>query len=231
MKPSAPVDAETGRYWFERWVSRWSNRRARQRRNWELAGVPVPGFTGPLPPPCAGNSLRAGCAEGEVALVSRLWGNAGSPSDGTPSKRCATLDLSRRLRVDGSRPLNFPSIKLSSVAAALAACALACAGVGRLCPGRRHHDCHRQDGRSERRPPTSNSPAPARAGQDSGPSLRMRPPGGGRAIEQTSTERTDYRFPLAIYKPVSAGNVEVVASLQADRRQGRSGWRHCRAAR
>ncbi len=31
---------------------------------------------------------------------------------------------------------------------------------------------------------------------------------GGRAIEQTSTERTDYRFPLAIYQPVSAGNVD-----------------------
>ena len=33
---------------------------------------------------------------------------------------------------------------------------------------------------------------------------------GGLAIEQNSTDRTDYRFPLAIYKPVSARNVEVV---------------------
>ena len=31
----------------------------------------------------------------------RPWGNAGSPIDGLPSKLCATLDLSRRLRVDG----------------------------------------------------------------------------------------------------------------------------------
>ncbi|MEW6454849.1 MAG: hypothetical protein AB1490_29705 [Pseudomonadota bacterium] len=31
----------------------------------------------------------------------------------------------------------------------------------------------------------------------------------GAAIEQTSTDKTDYRFPLAIYKPVSARNVEV----------------------
>jgi hypothetical protein len=31
----------------------------------------------------------------------------------------------------------------------------------------------------------------------------------GRAIEQSSTEKTDYRFPLAIYQPVSAKNVEV----------------------
>ena len=33
---------------------------------------------------------------------------------------------------------------------------------------------------------------------------------GGRAIEQTSTDTTDYRFPLAIYQPVSAANVDVV---------------------
>jgi hypothetical protein len=32
---------------------------------------------------------------------------------------------------------------------------------------------------------------------------------GARAIEQSSTDRTDYRFPLAIYQPVSAKNLEV----------------------
>jgi len=32
---------------------------------------------------------------------------------------------------------------------------------------------------------------------------------GGRAIEQASTERTDYRFPLAIYNPVTAKNLDV----------------------
>ena len=32
---------------------------------------------------------------------------------------------------------------------------------------------------------------------------------GGRAIEQASTDRTDYRFPLAIYQGVSARNVDV----------------------
>jgi len=32
---------------------------------------------------------------------------------------------------------------------------------------------------------------------------------GGRAIEQTSTERTDYRFPLAIYTAVLAKNADV----------------------
>ena len=32
---------------------------------------------------------------------------------------------------------------------------------------------------------------------------------GGRALEQTSTEKTDYRFPLAIYQPLNAKDVGV----------------------
>jgi hypothetical protein len=32
---------------------------------------------------------------------------------------------------------------------------------------------------------------------------------GGRAIAQTSTDKTDYRFPLAVYEPCSGKNVEV----------------------
>lgn len=32
---------------------------------------------------------------------------------------------------------------------------------------------------------------------------------GGRALEQVSTDKTDYRFPLAIYKPISAEDVDV----------------------
>jgi hypothetical protein len=38
---------------------------------------------------------------------------------------------------------------------------------------------------------------------------------GGRAIEQASTDITDYRFPLAIHRPVSAGNVDVVVYFKA----------------
>lgn len=38
---------------------------------------------------------------------------------------------------------------------------------------------------------------------------------GGRAIEQTSTDRTDYRFPLAIYKPLSVRNVDAVVRFKA----------------
>jgi hypothetical protein len=38
---------------------------------------------------------------------------------------------------------------------------------------------------------------------------------GGRAIEQESTDQTDFRFPLAIYKPLSAKNVDVVVRFKA----------------
>ena len=37
----------------------------------------------------------------------------------------------------------------------------------------------------------------------------------GAAIEQTSTDKTDYRFPIAIYKPVSARNVDVAVRFKA----------------
>jgi len=38
---------------------------------------------------------------------------------------------------------------------------------------------------------------------------------GSRALAQLSTDRTDYRFPLAIYQPVSAGDVEVSVRFKA----------------
>jgi len=38
---------------------------------------------------------------------------------------------------------------------------------------------------------------------------------GGRAIEQTSTDRTDYRFPLAIYQKTSARNVDLTVHFKA----------------
>jgi hypothetical protein len=37
----------------------------------------------------------------------------------------------------------------------------------------------------------------------------------GKAIEQTSTDRTDYRFPLAIRESLSAANVDVEVSFKA----------------
>jgi hypothetical protein len=37
----------------------------------------------------------------------------------------------------------------------------------------------------------------------------------GRVLAQTSTDRTNYRFPLAIYQPVAAANVEVSVRFKA----------------
>jgi hypothetical protein len=37
----------------------------------------------------------------------------------------------------------------------------------------------------------------------------------GRVLAQTSTDQTDYRFPLAIYQPMSAANVEVSVRFKA----------------
>ena len=38
---------------------------------------------------------------------------------------------------------------------------------------------------------------------------------GGRAIEQTSTDTTDYRFPLAVYQKMSAQNVDLTVHFKA----------------
>ena len=37
----------------------------------------------------------------------------------------------------------------------------------------------------------------------------------GKVIEQTSTDRTDYRFPLAIHESVSAANIDIEVSFKA----------------
>jgi hypothetical protein len=52
----------------------------------------------------------------------------------------------------------------------------------------------------------------------------------GRAIEQSSTERTDYRFPLAIPDSLSAANLDVELRFKAVGGH-RSGRRHRGAAR
>jgi hypothetical protein len=111
------------------------------------------------------------------------------------------------LRVDGSRPLDFLTIKRIFAVAALA-CALACAGsagftqtgvimlaIDKMTAGAAPTDFDF-----------------ARTGQG-GPGtwavIADASATGGRAIEQTSTDTTDYRFPLAIYRPLPAGNVDV----------------------
>jgi hypothetical protein len=124
-----------------------------------------------------------------------------------PSKLCATLARSRRLRMDGNRLSLFPLNKFG-FAAAFAACAIACAAATGLAQqGTTMIAIEKMD---------VGGPPPgfefARTGQG-GPgqwAVVSDPTAtGGKAIEQTSTDRTDYRFPLAIYAPLSAKNANV----------------------
>src|SRR4029079_15596285 len=140
-------------------------------------------------------------ARGGTSLTTR--GFAGSPSDCPPSKLCATLDASRSLRMDPSRPIR------SIVAFAFVALPIAGAGLAALAETGAMMVA--MDKMEVGAPPVDFEPG--RTGQG-GPAGWMVvsdvSAAGGRAIEQTSADKTDYRFPLAIYKPFAAVNVEVV---------------------
>jgi Domain of Unknown Function (DUF1080) len=124
-----------------------------------------------------------------------------------PSKLCATLALSRRLRMDGNRLSLFPLNKFD-FAVAVAACAIACAASVGLAQQRTTMIAiEKMD--------IGGPPAGfefARTGQG-GPGqwvlVSDSSASGGRAIEQSSADRTDYRFPLAIYAPLSAKDGEI----------------------
>jgi glycosyl hydrolase family 59 (putative galactocerebrosidase) len=107
----------------------------------------------------------------------------------------------------------FPPNKLFFAAAA-AACAIACAGTVALA----------QEGITMiviEKMDVGSAPADfdfGRTGQGGpGQWVVISDPSatGGRAIEQSSTDRTDYRFPLAIYRPLSAKNVDVTIRFKA----------------
>jgi hypothetical protein len=106
--------------------------------------------------------------------------------------------------MDRIRHQSFPSIRLI-VTAAVAGCALACAGQTALT----------ETGAIMIPIETMTvGAAPgdfefARTGRGGPGQWVVVADGATRAIEQTSTERTDYRFPLAIYRPVTAKNVAV----------------------
>jgi hypothetical protein len=117
------------------------------------------------------------------------------------------LRVPRRFPVDGTKPLNFQSIKRILAATALA-CACACAAsaglaeagaimitIDKMTPGAAPTDF--EFGRTGQ-----GGPAQWTVTSDTSAAV-------GLAIEQTSTDRTDYRFPLAIYQSVVASNVDV----------------------
>ena len=116
--------------------------------------------------------------------------------------------------MDGIKPLNFASIKRIFAATALA-CAIACAGsvegltetgaimiaIDKMTLGAEPADFDFA---------RTGQGGPARWAVTSDPSAAA-----GLAIEQTSTDTTDYRFPLAIYRPVSASDVEATVRFKA----------------
>jgi hypothetical protein len=117
------------------------------------------------------------------------------------------LRVPRRFPVDGTKPLNFQSIKRILAATALA-CACACAAsaglaeagaimitIDKMTPGAAPTDF-------EFARTGQGGPAQWTVTSDTSAAV-------GLAIEQTSTDRTDYRFPLAIYQSVVASNVDV----------------------
>jgi hypothetical protein len=117
------------------------------------------------------------------------------------------LRVPRRFAVDGTKPLNFQSIKRIPAATALA-CAFACAAsagraeagaimitIDKMTPGAAPTDF-------EFARTGQGGPAQWTVTSDTSAAV-------GLAIEQTSTDRTDYRFPLAIYQSVVASNVDV----------------------
>jgi hypothetical protein len=116
------------------------------------------------------------------------------------------------MRMDGNRLPVFPSNKLVFVAV-IAAYALACAASAALAQrGTTMIAIEKMD--IGRAPPDfdfarTGQGGPGQWGVVSDPTARN-----GRAIEQSSTETTDYRFPLAIYQPLSARNVEVVVRFK-----------------
>ena len=120
----------------------------------------------------------------------------------------------RRDRPRAIKPLNFTSIKPILAAAALA-CAIMCAGsVASLTEaGAIMIEIHKMTLGAEPADfdlARTGQGGPARWAVTSDPSAAV-----GLAIEQTSTDTTDYRFPLAIYRPVSAGNVDVTVRFKA----------------
>ena len=107
--------------------------------------------------------------------------------------------------MDGSGPIFFCSIR-STLRVALAAAALACAGFPASTAGEALMIAI--DRMTIGSPPAGFSFARTGLGAEGKWSVVADPTAkAGRAIEQQSTDRTDYRFPLAIHESFSAKNL------------------------
>jgi hypothetical protein len=130
-----------------------------------------------------------------------------------PSKHCATLDLSRRLRMDWKRALYFLSTRAILIAAAAA---FAIAGAGSVVLAQKGAPMIAIEKMDLGMAPVDfDFGRTGQGGAGQWIVTRDASAAGGRAIEQSSTDRTDYRFPLAIYKPFSAANADVSVRFKA----------------
>jgi hypothetical protein len=102
---------------------------------------------------------------------------------------------------------NFPYLRLSATTIAIAACVVACAASALTQTGA---EMIALDKMTLGAPPSEFEFA--RTGQGAPGQWAVvadTTADSGRAIEQTSRDSTDYRFPLAIYRPLSARNADV----------------------
>src|SRR4051794_16851126 len=115
--------------------------------------------------------------------------------------------------MDGSGPRFLSRIGLIQNAA-LAACILACATLS--APAETGAVMIAIDRMTLGSPPAGFSFARTGGGAGGERSVVADPTAmAGRAIEQTSTDRTDYRFPLAIHESLSAANLDVELRFKA----------------
>ncbi len=86
----------------------------------------------------------------------------------------------------------------------------------RIRANRSRHDSHRSyDARIASRRDFSFAGEPARSSEGKWTVTEDRTAAAGKVIEQISTDRTDYRFPLAIHESLSAANVDVEVRFKA----------------
>jgi hypothetical protein len=96
----------------------------------------------------------------------------------------------------------------SVITAAIVACVIACAGVAGLA---QTAEISIGFGGTKIGAPPSDFDFPRTGRGGPGRWIVVSDPtaNGGRAVEQASTDTTDYRFPLAVYRPLITRNVEV----------------------
>ncbi len=180
-------------------------------------------------------SQCCGIALSKAAVISLSARGNADPSRRSPSKCCATTRLvegdcawtDADLTPSGRQTSVRPAAFFPAVASAAAfAGAFACIGSTGLAQGNATMIAIEHMTVGE--PPCRLRPsrAPGKGGPARWLVAEDKTAAGGRAIEQVSTDRTDYRFPLAIHKASSARNADVSLRFKPGRGISGSGRRY-----